>query len=176
MRTRVPVGRLYSQNQNTDWGRRHHVSLGHPRLTAGCQHISGEIRHQRPAVRTDRKRQRVTDLRGILPLASLSGSRLRKLMVPAQAVAGVVNQRDVRVPCMNWSTYGQGKKNAPNLPVGVADHLSDRSQFHKSQKNSAARANFCFRLLINRQSRALRHPRRSSPHRYLRTQLPRSMI
>lgn len=171
-RTRVVAGRLYSQSQNSEWGRRHRVSLQHRLPKAGCQHISGEIRHRRSAVRMDRKRQQVTDLRSLLPPASLSGSRSRKRMVPAQAVAG----RDVRVPCTNWSTCGEGKKDAPSLPVGVADHLSDRSQSHKGRKNSAAQANFCSRLLVNRQSRVLLRPRRLSPLRYPLTLPPRSMI
>jgi hypothetical protein len=171
-RTRVVAGCLYSQSQNPEWCRRHRVSLHHPRPTAGCQHISGEIRHRRPAVRMNRKRRQVTDLRGILPLANLSGSRSRKLMVPALAVVG----RDVRVPCTNWSICGEGKKDAPSLPVGVADHLSDRSQSHKGRKNSAAQANFCSRLLVNRQSRVLLRPRRLSLLRYPLTLPPRSMI
>ena len=172
MRTRVVAGRLYSQSQNLEWGQRHRVSLHHPRPIAGCQHISGEIRHRRPAVRMDLKTQLATDLRSILPLASLSGSSSRKLMVPAQAAAG----RDVKVPCTNWSTCGEGKKNAPSLPVGVAVHLSDRRQCHKGRKNSAVQANFCFRLLVNHQSRVLLRPYRLSPLRYPMTLPPRNSI
>ena len=151
------------------------MSLHHPRPTAGCQIISGKIRHRRPAVRMDRKRQRVTDLCGILPPASPSGPRTRNLMAPAQAVAGEVNQRDVRVPCMNWSTYGEGKKDAPSPPVGVADQLSDRSQSHKSQKNLVAQTNFSSRLLVNHPSRALLRPRLFLL-RYPVTLPPQSMI
>ncbi len=161
-RTQVP-GHLCSQTPNPECGRWNHVSLRRP-LTAGRRHVSGEIRHRPPAVTMDRKTQQVTDLHSILPLASLSGSRSRKPTVPVQAVAGEVSQRHVRVPCTNWSTYGEGKKVAPSLLVGPADHPSGRSQSHKNRKNLAAQANFCSRLLVHRQSRALLR-RSSSLHR-----------